>query len=1370
MTSHPRVHEWQKLLLRPDIANCLAFSKLRCLISIISLLLLATDIPRSGLGVRRLDQFYAARLKPDTAVRFGPFDYPVRHIWRSKNAESNDADSFRGLEGSDLVDSANVWSYKYDTTSVGLRGAVELLNVTGYPGYLLYRGDVGKKNNHRATLALNTTFLMLDAFITTAQTRVQPESNVGTSWRTFRFATKHIWVDRAYQYLTQFIKRIKLWSLHSLHVLRVSHPTNSLRICIKDLPHPQLQPRFCTYSGIWECENPLNASLPPVRISEQMDIRFRDLQRRYPDLTLDVAILSTHRPSMTSGTLSFTFFNCEEQEIVVLTRGRRCSKNETRHTTLEDDECTTVFVDDYRYERNILQTNVADWYFFIAAMRAAAQGYFWARLILLYHTAFLATKELGKDKQHWYTRVVSAILVVFKIPFQVIVYSSLLPVVGYVLALLLDGNFMDIFLDSYWSTLEGASNFEIMSFLKSAMTQMRTVWLMALLVDLMVFVTRKRINGSEEKIPGIRGLAISFTSALTVIGPYRQTTFRNTELVKAIRLPDIGQRMDTVQSTPQWFFNESTYMFDGSMTMLIVCIGAVVIITSAVRIHRRAPAWSDKAPASAVATSDNNHSTRTLTLERTKAWHEFLPQPHIPKCIALSKLRLIFTMVSFALLITDIPRTGLGIWSLQEYYPIALMPSTAVRFGPFHYPVVHIQRLNNDTESDNTSSAFVGLKDSQPISTARAWPYQFDTLSVGLRGAVELLNVTEFPRYLRYKPQEDEPTTNGESLVDLSTAFTMLDALIAAAHAKLRPESSTKSKTLRYATKHNWVDRIHHYVVRFASTNPAWRLHSLHVPRFSRDTQSLGICSNSAVLRRSSLRPRFCNHPGILKYSNPLNASLPAVRVWDHIDLRHEMLQQRYPSLELEVIVVSSQRLSSTSGVLSSTFYNYEAIEITVLTRGKRCINASTSGLNTTTCTTVFVDDYRYERDTVRTNLVEWYGIISLLRGGAQGYVWIRLVLLIYGAYTAAGQLAGVKARTHSHFKSTLSIVLKIPFEVIVYSSLLPVSGYVIAQLLDSSFMDIFLDSYWAAVGGTIKINLLTFLKSTAVQMRNVWILALLVTLTVFAVRKTRDYWGGGLPAIRGLVISFTSTLTVFGPYKETTLRDTDIIDLFLITDEGQRMDTIQSNLVGKYNVSTYFFDDSAVMLLFCIGVVFGLATMVKVLDASRNKGETRDIILSSTPTIPCGTQRLWLASVLSVQFFVRISDRAPNRQKKVFLVTKVSPFHTVVQPNLKSTDRRNLLGKASYNSAECRSVVQLMNIAMMTDPWNFFWLRVLGVQLYLYKTRSGLDNSFVSYAVILPFAQDEVEERTGLSSNDIQLLDSASSRDVPMSVLLQSG
>lgn len=106
-------------------------------------------------------------------------------------------------------------------------------------------------------------------------------------------------------------------------------------------------------------------------------------------------------------------------------------------------------------------------------------------------------------------------------------------------------------------------------------------------------------------------------------------------------------------------------------------------------------------------------------------------------------------------------------------------------------------------------------------------------------------------------------------------------------------------------------------------------------------------------------------------------------------------------------------------------------------------------------------------------------------------------------------------------------------------------------------------------------------------------------------------------------------------------------------------------------------------------------------------------------------------------------------------------------------------MGDVNYNSTEFRSILQLMNVAMMTDPWNFFWLRVLGVQLHLYRIRvtppatSALDkrsSGLLSYVAILPYAEEEMEEHTGLSYNDFQLLDSASSRDIPMSVLLQSG
>ncbi|KAE9082899.1 hypothetical protein PF005_g22484 [Phytophthora fragariae] len=585
-----------------------------------------------------------------------------------------------------------------------------------------------------------------------------------------------------------------------------------------------------------------------------------------------------------------------------------------------------------------------------------------------------------------------------------------------------------------------------------------------------------------------------------------------------------------------------------------------------------------------------NQSATTLGRTRTQQWQRFLPHSDISNCIALSKLRCVITLVSLVLLMTDIPRTGLGVHNLQEYYPVPLMPSTAVRFGPFNYPVVHIWRSDNANSSTNSTHVqFAALKGTQPIPAARVWSYQYDTSSVGLRGAVELLNVTEFPSFLLYKPQtpKGQPKMNADSLLDLATAFTMLDAFIDTARKELRPTSNT----LRYATKHNWIDRMHHYIVRAASKNPAWRLHSLHVPTVSRDTKSPRVCASAASGQRAPPRPRFCNHPGIWKCANPLNASASPVRLWDHMDLRLQSLQQRYPDLDVDVALVSSQRLSSTSGALRSTFYNYEALEVVVLTRGRRCINTNTSSEpSSTACSTVFVDDYRYERDIVQTNLVDWYGIISMLRGGAQTYVWVRLGLLVYGAYVAS--IAGPGSR----LVSTALIVFKIPFQVIVYSSSLPVAGYVLALVLDSSFMDIFLDSYWASVGGAVNFKLVPFLRTTAVQMRGVWLLALLASVMLFAMRRSRSH-GDGIPGVRGLLISFASSLTVFGPYKSVHYRDMNITSIFEIPNEGQILDFVRSsNPDGCFNLSSYFYGGSSRTVRLCVSAVAIVVLVFKIL------------------------------------------------------------------------------------------------------------------------------------------------------------------------------
>ncbi|KUF98840.1 hypothetical protein AM588_10011605 [Phytophthora nicotianae] len=380
-----------------------------------------------------------------------------------------------------------------------------------------------------------------------------------------------------------------------------------------------------------------------------------------------------------------------------------------------------------------------------------------------------------------------------------------------------------------------------------------------------------------------------------------------------------------------------------------------------------------------------------------------------------------------------------------------------------------------------------------------------------------------------------------------------------------------------------------------------------------------------------------------------------------------------------------------------------------------------------------------------------------MLRGGAQTYVWIRLALLTYGAYVAAKPSVDGKITSNYRWVSTAKIVLKIPFQVIVYSSLLPVSFYVVALVLDSSFMDIFLDSYWASVAGSVNFELMAFVDTTAVQMRNVWLLALLGFVLVFVIRKTRDHWHDGVPGVRGLLISFTSTLTICGPYKKSLLRDTNITSVFRIADEGSTMDIIHCS-PGRYmNSSSYIFDDSATMLLFCIGAVMTVAIIIKFLGSFTStsswiRRETEGVVLSSTPVVPVG--RGLCAGVCDEHSLPRCDEtsNASTRTKQTHVAS--SPTIDMIPRQMRGFSLAvtgNLRRGVHCWSTEYRSIIQLMNVAMMTDPWSLFWLRVLGIQLYLYKihnevnsTRSGI------YAVILPFREDEVEEYTGMSSGSI--------------------
>lgn len=728
-----------------------------------------------------------------------------------------------------------------------------------------------------------------------------------------------------------------------------------------------------------------------------------------------------------------------------------------------------------------------------------------------------------------------------------------------------------------------------------------------------------------------------------------------------------------------------------------------------------------------------------------RAWQKRLVQPDIERHVVLSSTRCIITLVSLTLLVTDIPRTGLGVRSLQDYYPIPLMPSTAVRFGPFNYPVIHVWRVDNSSESNTEDDRYAGHDGVSPVTATRVWPYQYDTTSVGLRGAAELLNVTEFPSFLFHKHDREHSPNTADSTITLGSTFTMLDAFITAAYTQLASNSSDNSpRPLRYAVKHNYVDRIHDFVVSFISKRPVWSIHSLHLPTLDNSTSPIA-CSNGNARRRS--KPEFCSHIGIWECVNPQNESLPTVRLWDHMNLRFQYLQHRYPRLLLDMAVISTQRLCSTSGAMRSTFYNFNDVEVVVLTRGRRCEASNTA------CTTVFVDDYRYERGFVQTNVVDWFGIIGMLRGSAQAYAWVRLVLLVCGAYEAAGS-----STTRSRLVQTVRIIFKIPFQVIVYSSLVPISGYALALFLDSNFMDIFLDSCWASLDGAINFRAVPFFQSTAVQMRNVWVLALVASLTALAVKKTLGRGRTGIPGVRGLVISFTSMLTIVGPYKNGAFRDTSVMSVFRVSDTGPKTDIIRSNASPFVNTSSYIFDDSATMLLFCVCTVSALVVVTKLAayfapQHSWLSLHSQEVVLGSTPIVPCGASALWPMTVPCIRFLA-------TPQSAAQLGPRASAIPALFPNILNSSGKVSPVASSLPASSLQRSVVQLTNVAMMTDPLNFLLLRVVGIPLFLYSQRR--------VCLILPYAPDEVETRTGL--RNLQLLDTASSRDLPLATLLQCG
>lgn len=96
----------------------------------------------------------------------------------------------------------------------------------------------------------------------------------------------------------------------------------------------------------------------------------------------------------------------------------------------------------------------------------------------------------------------------------------------------------------------------------------------------------------------------------------------------------------------------------------------------------------------------------------------------------------------------------------------------------------------------------------------------------------------------------------------------------------------------------------------------------------------------------------------------------------------------------------------------------------------------------------------------------------------------------------------------------------------------------------------------------------------------------------------------------------------------------------------------------------------------------------------------------------------------------------------------------------------RDLLAHA----VSTRSLVQLVNVTMMSDPWTFACLFFVGKQLYIYEIRKPcqqqLDDAERSCVDVLLYPPDTVGREIGVSSRYCELIESVSSRDIPIAVV----
>lgn len=774
----------------------------------------------------------------------------------------------------------------------------------------------------------------------------------------------------------------------------------------------------------------------------------------------------------------------------------------------------------------------------------------------------------------------------------------------------------------------------------------------------------------------------------------------------------------------------------------------------------------------------------------------------------VSLLQVLLAVCAYVLFVTDIPRAGS---SLDELPYTEIEPNVFASYGPTVLPELALTATTAKLDGTaiesvppalfkyNSSSygmrSILAEREFAGGTMAEAWPACMSGEDYDADCGSHVLPAAAFAMLDSLATTVRINAVNTTCYKTVGNATAIARSAVAQVNnigEETRDYLSTLPQRVRFAvrTKARWVDGASNFLSHNLLDQKYW---------ISTWATYFGGLEGSATATELGIdlcvddldRPLFCEKTwaDFSRLAQPGTVGAEVGKLWEDLSTRVAALQREFPSRSVDLTLVEAETdpLTFLGGavLLAHKVYNVVAIF-----RVRDCTVGLTSSSDETDdgCETLELRDITYEGRVLYTDALEWRVITKAMRYVAQIYNIVRLAALMLGCFLAASATSTATDTAESTAKMPITtrfarasrLFFAVPSQVVVYGSLIPVFLYSSAHVIDGVILYEVNDARMHSVNRFLDNRFVDMVQLLSVRMRNVWLLAVLVRAFVFI--QTSGGWtpARGISSLRGYLLPLISLFAVAFVLRNSSLQDARVLETNEVEPaatfmfiRAETLDAWKMNLFGVYN-------DFLSLFLTCVAYIVTRVTIQLTASyvsrantkASNVTGGARSSLFFTSSRVPYAAGFLWEPSCLVVCWENDLLEPL-RRILPGFLVGSPSEVASVANQNAGGASTRSAAsgGRAeTANTMDARfssrpTLVSgrdeqlktvLMNIAFLTDPWNFLAMKFSRTRVYLYSIKSSgtstVANGGKQRRLLHPYSKSRFVREYELHTDEVEL------------------